>query len=241
LIRINLLPKNLRKRVEPGWWKLLAAGVPLLAVLVAGALQFSAQNQLVQLQAEVESKTSQFQAIQPQLAERTQLLRDQADLTAIITVAKQLEATSVGWSRDLERFTARIPDLGGGSTVSLQSLSMKPYTGGASAASPGTSAAYAGKPIVKEFNLRGSARSSQALKDFIGSFETNSDTAINFNNANKDIKTGDWTFDSTVGLTQETTLAAVPSTTGDSAADPNAITPITPDTGATPAPATGGN
>jgi type IV pilus assembly protein PilN len=42
MISINLLPKNLRRRSEPAYWRLVAVLIPLLVIGIAGFMQFSA-------------------------------------------------------------------------------------------------------------------------------------------------------------------------------------------------------
>lgn len=210
MIRVNLLPKNLRRRVEPGWWKLLAVGVPVLALAVAGALQVSAQNESGRLQSAIDESTAQYQAKQSALSERSQLLAQQQGLNSIISVAQQLKgsAGTASWSQDLERFVSRIPALGGENAVALNLLEMRlPQAQSASTIT------YAGQAIVREISLSGNSRSSSALTRFIRSFEVNSDMAISFSSANKSTETGDWSFSAVVGLAAQATPVAVSTST----------------------------
>lgn len=238
LIRINLLPRNLRKRVEPGWWRVLAAGVPLLALVVMGALQVSSQNELSNVSSEIVENQRIIDSLQDEIALQRSLVAEQASLQSIISTARSLQQPGSRWSADLARFTSRIPTIGDGSTIALTSLTMAVPT-----------KVFPGKTVVREFTLAGKARSSAALSSFIRTFEENSDTAIAFQNATKDTssnpETGatnsDWTFSATVGLAPEATPVAAstpadsstPSTGTDSGTQ---VAPIAPS-----APASGGN
>ncbi len=249
MIRINLLPRNLRKRVEPGWWRVLAAGVPLLALVVMGALQISSQSELSRVNDDIAENQRIKAELQPKIDLQRSLTAEQDSLRNVLSTAQALKPTGSPWSADLARFTSRIPTLGDGSTVALTSLTMGP---------PKT--VFPGKATVKEFTLAGKARSSAALSSFIRTFEENSDTAIAFQNATKDAApvtvdgkpsatTSDWTFSATVGLTPEATPVAASAPVLDPNAAPgSAPAPVTPSS-ATPTPApvapstpkTGGN
>ncbi|MFN8510969.1 MAG: hypothetical protein U0Z75_10515 [Deinococcaceae bacterium] len=211
MIRVNLLPKNLRRRVEPGWWKLLAVGVPVLALAVAGVLQVSAQNESGRLQSAIDESAAQYQAKQSALGERSQLLAQQQGLNSIISVAQQLKgsAGTESWSQDLERFVSRIPALGGENAVALNLLEMRLPQ----AQTAGVTTAYAGKSIAREISLSGNSRSNSALTRFIRSFEVNPDMAISFSSANKSTETGDWSFSAVVGLAAQATPVAVSTST----------------------------
>jgi len=233
LIRINLLPRNLRKRVEPGWWRVLAAGVPILAVVVMGALQVSSQSELSRINTDIAENKLTIEKLQPQIALQRSLTAEQASLQTILNTARALKPTGTPWSADLARFTSRIPTIGDGSTIALTTLTMTQ-----------PKMVFPGKTTVKEFVLGGKARSSAALSSFIRTFEENSDTAIAFQSATKDAaptsadgKTtaanSDWTFSATVGLTPDATPVAASSP----ALDPNAAPGSAP-VSVTPAPVT---
>ena len=264
LIRINLLPRNLRKRVEPGWWRVLAAGVPILALVVMGALQVSSQSELSRINGDIAENKLTIEKLQPQIALQRSLTAEQASLQTILNTARALKPSGTPWSADLARFTSRIPVIGDGSTIALTTLTMTQ-----------PKMVFPGKTTVKEFVLAGKARSSAALSSFIRTFEENSDTAIAFQSATKDAapaatagaatpSNSDWTFSATVGLTADATPIAVstpatgtpndpnaapgsapapviPTTTMPTTTKPTSATPTTPAPVTPTAPKTGGN
>ncbi len=229
--------------MEPGWWRVLAAGVPILAVVVMGALQVSSQNELSRINNDIAENKLTIDKLQPQIALQKSLTAEQASLQTILDTARALKPSGTPWSADLARFTSRIPTIGDGSTVALTSLTMTP-----------PKLAFPGKTTVKEFVLAGKARSSAALSSFIRTFEDNSDTAIAFQSATKDSapttqdgsaapSNSDWTFSATVGLTADATPVAASTPIVDPNAAPGSapapITPTTtPPTASTPAPVT---
>ena len=77
MINVNLLPKNLRRVREPGYWKLLAIAFPLLVVGVALTLQLLAVRTVSNLEADVANREAQVQLLQPFIDERTALVARQ--------------------------------------------------------------------------------------------------------------------------------------------------------------------
>jgi len=224
--------------VEPGWWRVLAAGVPILALVVMGALQVSSQSELSRINNDIAENKLTIEKLQPQIALQRSLTAEQASLQTILNTARALKPSGTPWSADLARFTSRIPTIGDGSTIALTTLTMTQ-----------PKMVFPGKTTVKEFVLAGKARSSAALSSFIRTFEENSDTAIAFQSATKDAapattngaagtaapSNSDWTFSATVGLTAEATPVAVSTPATDPNAAPgSASAPVTPAAAAAP-------
>lgn len=200
MIAINLLPKNLRRSGEPSGWKIAASVVPIVAVIGMAATQIVTQSQLAGVQRDIDSGNSELATRANDVREFDQLNAQRTQLQGIASVADALDASKTSWSADLARFVDRIPR-SNESVVALDTLTMRDTAAGAApAAQTGGAAPYDGKSVAKEFALTGRARSSAALVTFLNTFETGSDTGVQFQNATRDAQTGDYTFSATVGL-----------------------------------------
>ncbi|MBB6097708.1 type IV pilus assembly protein PilN [Deinobacterium chartae] len=209
MIRINLLPKNLRKKVEPGWWRLIAVALPAVAVLIIVSIQLSASNEQSRLNNELENTRTELDRLRPALLERNRLNAKQAELQVIVSVDQALRAGNQPWSTDLARFTRRIPQSGSTPVIALNTLSMQAVNPGDTSSTP--SVGYDGKTIRRTFTLQGRAASSAALVNFVSTFERSSDFGVQFQNAQREEDTGDYIFSVSIGM-----------------ADPTAATPATP-------------
>lgn len=246
MIRINLLPKNLRKRVEPGWWRLIAVALPVLTLGVVAAMHISASQELSKINGEIDNLNAELNTRQAAVLERKNLLAKQAELQVIVGVDQQLRTANSPWTPDLKRFVEQIPSDSGKSSISLASLNMRSLTviGGTP---PAPNPAYAGKNITKEFTLAGKTLSSFSLVNFIRAFEENDNFGIQFQSAQRDAKTGEYTFSVVVGLT----ALPVPAPAGTTGTTPPADGTVAPAADGTtpsgaapadaaPAPAAGG-
>jgi len=199
LIRLNLLPKNLRRRVEPGWWR-LAAILFVVAVLgIVGYLHYSAWSQLQALQDERDQLRLEVDVLRPAIREQQDLLRRQKELQPLEQVRQQLENRRVRWSENIAAFVNQIPRENGRFGVALRSI-------GASLrnqpAAPSENL-YDGKPVKVEFNLQGEALGQAQLVRFVEAFESSPRFGINFQQATLDQNRGLYTFSATVGMVEE--------------------------------------
>ena len=200
MIRLNLLPKNLRRRVEPGWWRLLALLFALVVLGVLGLVHYTAYTELSLAKAERDQLQAEVEALRPFIAELGRLQEERKALEALLAVREGLEKNAVPWSQYLAAFINQIPRAGGRLEVALRSVSARALSEEEAArlAQEGT---YDGKRIRVEFALQGEALSREALVRFIRAFETSPRFGIEFQGASLDEGRGLYTFSARVGAT----------------------------------------
>ncbi|MGQ9692312.1 MAG: flagellar protein FliT [Thermaceae bacterium] len=207
MVRLNLLPKNLRRQVEPGWWRLLPL---LLALVVLGSLgiyHFSLMSQLSALRLERDTLKAEVEALKPFIAEQDRLIQERKALEGLLAIRESLKRNSTPWSTYLRQFIRQIPPASpeGGQgegrrlSVSLKSVNMRPI-GEEEAKRLSETGAYGGKPIRVEIVLQGEALSQRDLVRFIRALEDSPNFGINFQGANLDEARGVYSFSATVGL-----------------------------------------
>ena len=195
MISVNLLPKDLRRATGPDYWRLAAGALALAALIGMLALQLTVSSTLAQLGRQSEEANSEIAALAPNLRERDQLRAQETQLSAVTAVADTLRAGQSSWSADLARFVRQFPQ-SAPPLIALSSLNMRKVDAGAVQ----QSGAYDGKPVTKEVQVSGKARSSGALVRFLNAFEQAPDFGVQFQNAQRDPTGGDYTFAVTVGL-----------------------------------------
>ena len=84
MIRLNLLPKNLRRRVEPGWWRLLALLFALVVLGVLGLVHYTAYTELSLAKAERDQLQAEVEALRPFIAELGRLQEERKALEALL-------------------------------------------------------------------------------------------------------------------------------------------------------------
>ncbi len=184
LIRINLLPKTLRKRVEPGWWRLIAIVVPVAVLAVITGLQLSANATRDQLVAERDQLQVEVTALQRFVQAQNQLVQQQKELEVTTGIKAQLERERVRWSQEIRTFLARIPrrnDNSNFAIVSVKSLSLR-RVDDATATQQAQNGLYDGKIVNTEFTLQGEATSAADISTFTRAFETDPQFGIQFQN-----------------------------------------------------------
>jgi type IV pilus assembly protein PilN len=220
LIKLNLLPKNLRRRVEPGWWRLAAAAV-VLAVL--GAVAFLHLSTLTQVQA-LEHQRDQLQlevdVLRPFIAEQNRLNQQQRELEQLLAVRSQLRERFVPWSDNLALVINQIPREGRRFGVALRSIGTRALTPHETRNNVQTGV-YDGKPVNVEFVLTGEAIGQGALIRFVEAFENSPRFGINFQNASLDQQRQLYTFGATVGLVDQARAAASNPTGGEGNGSPS--------------------
>jgi len=200
LIKLNLLPKRLRKRVEPGWWRLTAVIFPFVVFSVIALVHISVSNQIAQLETERENLQAEVQALQPYIQKQRELKRRKAELEKIINVDRDIKARFVPWSDNLARFINQIPRSGRRFEVFLRSVNTRlvPQENRSKLAEQGL---YDRKPAVVEFNIQGEARNQRALARFISAFEDSPSFGINFQQGSLN-DNGGYDFSATVAITE---------------------------------------
>lgn len=200
MIKLNLLPKRLRKRVEPGWWRLTAIVFPLVVFAIVAMVHMSVSNQIGQLESERDKLRAEVQALQPYIQRQQELTRRKAELEKIINVDREIKARFIPWSDNLARFINQIPRRSGRFEVFLRSVNTRlvPQENRANLAEQGL---YDRKPVAVEFNLQGEARNETALARFVKAFEDNPNFGINFQQGSLN-ENGGYDFTATVAITE---------------------------------------
>jgi type IV pilus assembly protein PilN len=201
LIKLNLLPKTLRKRVEPGWWRLTAIIFPLIVFVVVAMIHIGTLSKISQLESERSQLQAEVAILQPYIKRQRELSQRKAELEQIIRVDREIKAGFVAWSDNIAKFINQIPRRNGRFEVFLRSINTKlvPPDTRARLADQGM---YDHKEVAVEFTVRGEAKSDQALIRFVKAFEDSPDFGINFQQGSRN-EDGGYTFTATIGITEE--------------------------------------
>ena len=196
MINVNLLPKNLRRVREPGYWRLLAILFPLLVVGVAAVLQVFAYQTQQNLQAEKQSRSDQLALLQPYIREQQSLLQRQRDLNQLIAVEKAVHQNRILWTGEISGLLETLPPRGNGArpNIDFKSLNM-------SAVDPPRSDPnqYEGKSIVAQLQVSGDVVDPEVLARFIHSLESSSKYGVVFHNASRQGNNDLYSYSLTVG------------------------------------------
>ncbi|WP_105317716.1 flagellar protein FliT [Thermus tenuipuniceus] len=199
MIRLNLLPKNLRRRVELGWWRLAAGAFALLVLLLLGFLHYTAYTELSLAKAERDALRAEVEALKPFIAEQNRLVQERKALEALLAIREGLKKNFIPWSDYLATFIRQIPQDGGRLPVALRSVGARaiPEDEATQMAQAGT---FDGKRVRVEFTVQGEALNQNALVSFVRAFETSPRFGIEFQGASLDQNRGLYTFSARVGL-----------------------------------------
>jgi type IV pilus assembly protein PilN len=238
LIKVNLLPKTLRKKVEPGWWRLIAGIVPVVAIAIMGAMQISATNTANALAEQKTQLEGEVQALQRYVDGQKALNEQQKALEGIVSIKTALEQGQTKWSEELTRFARRLPRASTGrpgSAVALKSLSLRHVDAG-QAQTLAASKQYDGKVVGSEFTMNGEAGSLTDVTRFIRDFETDPNFGIQAGAVTNNKTNNTYSFSATIGLvpTNPVPAAVVAPATGTTPGTPAG----TPPAGTAPAPGT---
>lgn len=196
LISINLLPKNLQRRREPGYWRLIAFLLPILVFLIIGGLQVVAQLQLSSLERERANKQATYDELRQYITERDGLLAKQRDLQAIIDIRDQVRNGQIIWSNEMAEMIETIPPpIDGEMQVSIIGLGME--------ALPEGSTDYEDISAAAQMQVSGVARDADTLARYIRSLENAPEFGVIFQNASRDAELDVYNFDISVGATVE--------------------------------------
>ncbi len=220
MIKLNLLPKNLRRRVEPGWWRLAAAAVVLAVLGVVAFLHLSTLSQVQALQNQRDQLQVEVDVLRPFIAEQNRLNQQQRELEQLLSVRNQLRERFVPWSDNLAQVINQIPREGRRFGVALRSIGTKVLTP-QEIQSNQQSGLYDGKPVNVEFSLQGEAIGQNALIRFVEAFETSPRFGINFQNASLDQQRQLYTFGATIGLVSQPQATASNTTGGEGSGSPS--------------------
>lgn len=220
MIKLNLLPKNLRRRVEPGWWRLAAAAVVLAALGVVAFLHISTLSRVQALENQRDQLQVEVDVLRPFIAEQNRLNQQQRELEQLLAVRNQLRERFVPWSDNLAQVINQIPREGRRFGVALRSIGTKSLTP-QEIQSNVQNGLYDGKPVSVEFNLQGEAIGQNALIRFVEAFENSPRFGINFQNASLDQTRQLYTFGATIGLVGQAAATASNTTGGEDSGSPS--------------------
>lgn len=199
MININLLPRNLRRVREPGYWRLLAVLFPVLVLAVAGVFQYFANTTMANLDREKLAREDQLALLQPFLREQRDLLARQQQLNALIAVARSVRENRIVWTGEISGLLETLPAQGQGRpAIDFNALTMRSVV--PPRADPSR---YEGRPIVAEMNVSGTVVNADVLADFIRALEGSTDYGVLFQNAQRQTDTDLFTYALTVGAIAE--------------------------------------
>ncbi len=213
MIRINLLPKTLRKRVEPGWWRLIAIAVPLVAFAVMLGVQLSANAERDRLAQTRDDRTTELALLQKYITAQSELTAQQKELEATTGIKAQLERERVAWSREIGQFTSQIPrstDNPNRLAASLQNMTLSRIDPAAATASAATGL-YDGKAVTTQITFTAKATSANDIEVFQRAFENSDRFGIQFGgytrgqDSTSAIPT--YSFNAIVGIVDQTPVA----------------------------------
>lgn len=198
MININLLPRNLRKIREPGYWKLLSVLFPLLALAVIFAFQFTANQTEQNLETQNAQLQDRLTLLQPALQEQRELQLRQAQLRDLIAVATSVRQGAVAWSDEIGSMLEYLPvqTVGGRPAIDFSSVQMT------SVYPPrADTARYEGASVIAEMNVSGTVSGTSVLEQFIGALEASPDYGVAFQSASRDQEEGSelYTYSLTIG------------------------------------------
>ncbi|WP_034334875.1 hypothetical protein [Deinococcus misasensis] len=209
MIKINLLPKELAVHRETNLWTVAAVVVPVLALGVAATMHIMRINELNQLNEEVTVMSAELEARKADIAEQNALDQKKRELSVYSDVRANLQALSSDWRGDIERFVGQIPTGSTNPTIALNTLGV--------ALPAANTIAFDGRPASKVLTIQGTAKTNQALIDFVKAFEDSQDFAIQFQNATRQKESSQYDFTVNVNLVKASaTETPADGTTGSS-------------------------
>ncbi len=209
MINVNLLPKNLQRVREPGYWRVLAVAVPLLVFGVVFVFQYLAWQTTQNLERDVQARQEQLALLRPFLDEQEALQARQRQLNELISVADAVRENRIVWTGEIVALLETLPARGGGPrpAIDFRNLSMR------SVVPPQSDPErYEGAPIVAELSIGGNVEDLEVLASFVRNLETTSDFGVLFQNASR--QDGDEDLDALYGYSL--TVGAIGDGSGES-------------------------
>jgi Tfp pilus assembly protein PilN len=182
LINVNLLPKNLRRVREPGYWRLLAVLVPLLVFGVVFTFQYLAWQTTQNLERDVQAREEQLALLQPFLQEQAELQARQRQLNELIAIAEEVRQNRIVWTGEIAGLLETLPARGDGErpAIDFRTLSMR------SVVPPQSNPdRYEGASIVAEMSIGGTVRDLEVLAAFVRNLEDSAGYGVLFQNASR--------------------------------------------------------
>lgn len=181
MINVNLLPKNLRRIREPGYWRFLAVLFPLLVFGVAFTFQYLAWQTTENLERERNARQARVQELQPFLDEQQALQQRQRELNELIAIARQVRENRILWTGEIVSLLEHLPAQGGERpSIDFRNLNMRAVV------PPQANAdRYEGAPIVAELSIGGNVVDLEVLSTFVRALEDSDQFGVLFQNASR--------------------------------------------------------
>lgn len=197
MINVNLLPKSLQRVREPGYWRVLAVTVPVVAAAVLFSISYLSGQTITNLERDVQIRQDQLALLQPFLQEQRQLQSRQQALRALIAVAEEVRRGQVVWTSEIAALLEYVPALTADGAVMLDFRSLNLRSVYPPATDPNR---YEGRPIVAEASISGTVRGPEVLATFVRNLENAPDFGVLFQNATRQGEDDDlFTYNLTVG------------------------------------------
>ena len=200
MINVNLLPKNLQRRREPGYWRLIAMAFPVLVLGVIGVMQFSALQTERQLAETKEEREVRLELLRPFVEEQNELQARQRELAELISIANAVREGRIVWSEQIFAMLETLPAQGEGldSRIAFNDLNMTALEPSARdrLAVDNT---YEGVDVVAEMEVQGTAGSTEILADYIRQLQESPRFGVAFRDASRESESDLYTFSLTVG------------------------------------------
>ena len=182
MINVNLLPKNLQRVREPGYWRVLAVAVPLVVFGMAFAFQYLAWQTTQNLQREAQARQDQLALLQPFIEEQQELQARQRQLNELIAIAQEVRENRILWTGEIAALLETLPAQGGGPrpAIDFRTLSMRSIVPAQT-----DPERYEGAPIVAEMSIGGNVRNLEVLASFVRNLEDATDFGVLFQNASR--------------------------------------------------------
>ena len=200
MINVNLLPKNLQRRREPGYWRLIAVVFPVLVLAVIGMLQFSVMQSEQQLTETKGEREVRLELLRPFVEEQNELQARQRELDELISIANAVREGRIVWSEQIFAMLETLPAQGGAldSRIAFDQLDMRALEPSAQdrLAVDNT---YEGVEVVAEMEIQGTAGSTEILADYIRQLQASPRFGVSFRDASRESDSDLYTFSLTVG------------------------------------------
>ena len=182
MINVNLLPKNLRRVREPGYWRLLAVLVPLVVFGVVFVFQYLAWQTTQNLERDVQAREEQLALLQPFLEEQAALQARQRQLNELIAIAEEVRRYRIVWTGEIAGLLETLPARGDAErpAIDFRTLSMRAVVPPQSNAER-----YEGAAIIAEMSIGGTVQNLEVLAAFVRNLEDSSDYGVLFQNASR--------------------------------------------------------
>ena len=196
MININLLPKNLRRVREPGYWRLLAIAFLLLVFGIVFILQFLAFQTVQNLERDVQVRVDQLNLLQGAIDERNALIARQQQLNRLIDIQRAVQENRIAWTEQISGILETLPSgtINGRPVIDFRNLNVR------AVAPPREDAnRFEGASVEAEMTVSGNVDGTDVLAEFVRSLEDSTRYGVLFQNASRQGDTDIFSYNLTIG------------------------------------------